>query len=41
MLVLAGAERFELPGLLHPAVFKTAAINHSAKHPVIGSNINL
>lgn len=32
--MMAEAQRFELWGLLHPAVFKTAALNHSATPPL-------
>ncbi len=34
---MAEAQRFELWGLLHPAVFKTAALNHSATLPFGGA----
>ena len=37
-IILAEGQRFELWGLLHPAVFKTAALNHSANPPLIVSN---
>ncbi len=30
---MAEAVRFELTGLLHPLVFKTSALNHSATLP--------
>lgn len=36
-LEMAEAQRFELWGLLHPAVFKTAALNHSATLPFGGA----
>lgn len=32
---MAESERFELPELLHPSVFKTDAIDRSANSPIM------
>ena len=39
-LNLAEAVRFELTGLLHPTVFKTVALNHSATLPYWWVDVN-